>query len=230
MKNIKAIFFDLDNTLIDSDKAEHNACIEFKKMFKEFDDIDDNEFAKLWHKIAAQQYERYSKGEITFNRQRIDRVKKVFLKADIVKEDEEAKEIFKKYLKLYEKNWQVFDDTVEVLEKLKNKYKLGIITNGDGIQQRQKMENTRLNNYFSEIIISSEVGASKPKKEIFEIACKKIKEDPKNCLMIGDIYKLDIEGAVNTGLNAIWINRKNKEIEFKNQIKELKELLINYNL
>ena len=44
--------------------------------------------------------------------------------------------------------------------------------------------------------------------------------------MIGDNFKLDIEGAMNAGLNAIWVNRKGDKKSFKNQIKEINESLV----
>ena len=125
---------------------------------------------------------------------------------------------------LYEKNWILFDDVIYVLEKLKDNYKLVIVSNGDGHQQRKKIEYTGLQKYFSEIIISSEVGASKPDKEIFKIACKKINIEPENCIMVGDKYKVDIEGCINIGMRGIWINRKKETLNYKYTINELSEL------
>ncbi|MBO4815924.1 MAG: HAD family hydrolase [Clostridia bacterium] len=225
MSQINAIFFDLDDTLVNSNKAEHDASIEFKRNFQEFNKMDDEYFAELWHKIASKQYERYSRKEISYEINKINRIKEMFSSINIQKEDNEAAKIFCIYLKLYEKNWKLFKDAKETLDILKSKYKIGIITNGDGNQQRKKIQLTGLENYFSELIISSEVNASKPNKEIFKIACKKIKENPENCIMVGDNFKLDIQGAINCGLNAIWVNRKNEDIKYENQIKELKELI-----
>ena len=136
MKKIKAIFFDLDDTIENSRKAEKEAICKFKKAFKEFDKIKEEEFEKEWYKNALELYEKYNKMEITFERQRIDRVKRTFSKYNLIKNDEEALSIFQIYLKYYEKNWQIFSDTEIVLDELKIKYKLGIITNGDGIQQQ----------------------------------------------------------------------------------------------
>ena len=224
-QNIKAIFFDLDDTLINSRKAESIAAGQFKNCFKEFEEIEKDEFEEIWHKIAMEQYAKYSKGEISYSQHRINRINDVFSKFNINRNDEDALKIFDIYLHRYEENWKLFDDAKDVLDNLKTKYKLGIITNGDGIQQRRKIDKTRIDKYFYQIIISSEIGYSKPKKEVFNIACNKIEELPENCIMIGDSFKLDIEGAKNVGLKAIWINRRDENIEYKNQIKELKELL-----
>ena len=225
MQNIKAIFFDLDYTILDSKKAEEEAIHEFIKKIQELKDINEEEFKKSWHENALALYEKYNRREISFERQRLDRVKNTFAEFNILKNDEEAKDIFKVYLELYKKNWKLFFDTKDVLEVLNGKYKLGIITNGDSVQQREKIKNTNIDKYFSQIVISSEVGFSKPEKEIFDIACKSINEKPKNCMMIGDNLKVDVYGAINSGLQAIWINRRNEDFEFKNQIKELKELV-----
>ena len=93
-----------------------------------------------------------------------------------------------------------------------------------GSGQRKKIEYTGLNKYFFNIVISSEVGYSKPKKEIFDIACKMVNLKPENCIMIGDKYKVDIEGSLNAGMQAIWINRKKEQSNYEYQINELNEL------
>ena len=226
MSKIKAIFFDLDDTLINSRKAEQKAAAIFKKQFRVFDNINEEEFETLWHQIAIEQYRKYSKGEISYKKHRINRIKAIFSEVNVEKNDEEALEVFNIYLKEYQKNWQLFEDATKILEKIKKNYKLVLITNGDSNQQRKKIKKMKLEKYFSEIFISDEVGVSKPKKEIFELACSKVGEKPENCLMIGDSFKLDIEGAQKAGLNAIWVNRKNEKFKYENQIKELKELII----
>ena len=131
---------------------------------------------------------------------------------------------FKQYLSIYEKNWILFDNVEQTLEYLQSKYELCIISNGDGEQQRSKIQRTGLDKYFKNIVISSEVGYSKPQKEIFEIACKIINLKPENCIMVGDKYKVDIEGSLNSGMNGIWINRNKEQSSYEYQIKDLKEL------
>lgn len=221
---IKAVLFDLDDTLVNSKMAEYKAICEFKSLHNEFNQVEDAEFAKSWGKITMEIYEKYHQGKISFEELRIGRMQGLFNYYSINISDENAKEKFKDYQNIYEKNWILFDDAKEVLENLKNKYKLVILSNGDGKQQRKKIEYTGLNKYFSDIVISSEVGYSKPEKEIFEIACKMINLKPENCIMIGDKYKVDVEGSLNAGMHGIWVNRKKEELKYKFQIKELSEL------
>ena len=221
---INTIFFDIDDTLLNSKIAELNATRKFKEINNCFANINDEEFAKAWRNIAEEIYEKYLKKEISFDEQRIRRIQKIYEMYGLEISKDLAREKFKDYSKVYEENWILFEDTIEVLNKLKDRYKFGIISNGDGKQQKNKLEKTGITRYFSQIIISGDVGASKPDKRIFEIAYEKMNVQPKDSLMIGDKYQTDIQGAINAGLNAIWVNRKNENIQFENTIKELKEL------
>ena len=224
-EEINAVLFDLDDTLVNSKKAEYNAICKFKNLYIEFNKVEDADFAKEWSKITMETYERYHSGEISFEELKIGRMKRLFSYYSIIISDEDSKEKFKEYQNIYEKNWILFDDAKEVLEYLKNKYKLVILSNGDGKQQRKKIEYTGLDKYFFYIVISSEVGYSKPEKEIFEIACKMVNSKPENCIMIGDKYKVDIEGSLNAGMYGIWINRKKEQLTYEFQIEELNELI-----
>ena len=224
-EEINTVLFDLDDTLVNSKNAEYNAICKFKNLYIEFNKVEDVDFAKAWSKITMETYERYHSGEISFEELKIGRMKRLFSYYSIIISDEDSKEKFKEYQNIYEKNWILFDDAKEVLEYLKNKYKLVILSNGDGKQQRKKIEYTGLDKYFSYIVISSEVGYSKPEKEIFEIACKMVNSKPENCIMIGDKYKVDIEGSLNAGMYGIWINRNKEQSTYEFQIEELNELI-----
>ncbi len=221
---IKAVLFDLDDTLVNSKKAEYDAICELKKMYSEFDKVKDDEFAQIWNNITLEIYEEYLKGKISFEKSRMKRMQGLFGNYLINISEAEAKNKFRDYRKIYEANWNLFNDAEEVLKNLKSKYKLVIISNGNGKQQRRKIEHTGLNKYFSNIVISSEVGCSKPEKEIFDIACQMVDSEPKNCVMIGDKYKVDIEGSLNAGMQGIWVNREKENSSYEYQIKELKEL------
>ena len=202
-KEKKVIFFDLDDTLMNSNRSQYNAIREFKKQYDAFKKIDDNEFANTWNKIVTEVYEKYHNGLISFEELKIKRIKDLFSAYGVNILDEEAKEIFKEYFKIYEKNWILFEDTMTILNKLKNKYKLAIITNGDGELQRKKINNIGIRDFFQEITISDEVGISKPDKRIFELTCKKMNVTPEECIMVGDKYNADIEGGISAGVTSI---------------------------
>ena len=163
--------------------------------------------------------------EISFEQQRIERMKDLFLYYSVNITDEEAKERFKYYYKTYEKNWIVFDDTEELLEYLHSKYKLAIISNGDGEQQRRKIQKTGLNSYFAEIVISGEVGVSKPDRKIFELTCEKMNVKPEECIMIGDKFSVDVGGGINAGITSIWVDRKRDSTNYKYKVNKLSQII-----
>lgn len=102
-EEIKAILFDLDDTLVNSKKAEYNAICEFKKLYSVFDEVKDNDIAQIWNNITMENYEKYHKGEISFEELRTKRMKELFTNYSINISKEDAKNKFKDYQKIYEK-------------------------------------------------------------------------------------------------------------------------------
>ncbi len=126
------------------------------------------------------------------------------------------------------------ETTKSILSTLKEKYKLGLISNYYG-NVETVLEETDLIKYFNVIADSAIVGFRKPDKKIFELAFDKLKVEPKNITVIGDSYKNDITPAKELGCSTIWINvagwdvpshSDNADFTIKS-IEQLTELLIN---
>jgi len=100
----------------------------------------------------------------------------------------------------------VFDGTFEILDYLKPKYQLHIITNGFEEVQHHKMKKSNIFHYFQTITNSEMVGVKKPNPKIFNHALGLANATTKNSIMIGDNYEADILGALNIGLDAICFN------------------------
>ena len=117
----------------------------------------------------------------------------------------------------------------ELIKQLYGKYELIIASNGPGNEQRPRLENAHLSEYFSNFFISGEIGANKPDLKFFDCIFSEIKnKDKSSILMIGDDLKSDIQGAVNAGIDSCWFNWKEKEntpgIQPTYTIKSLKEI------
>lgn len=94
----------------------------------------------------------------------------------------------------------------EVLDILKTKYPLHIITNGFNDVQALKLEQSGLKGYFEEIVTSESCGAKKPSKQIFDYTLKRISASQEDCLMIGDNLQADILGAKNAAIDQVYFN------------------------
>jgi putative hydrolase of the HAD superfamily len=97
----------------------------------------------------------------------------------------------------------LFPGAIEVLDKLKERYSLHIITNGFREVQHFKMRNAGLTPYFSTVTDSESVGVKKPNPLIFQKALTDANCNPSGSVMIGDSYEADILGALQVGMHAI---------------------------
>ena len=214
---INGIVFDLDGTLLDHDAAELAALSKlYSTLF-----VGENEpqrwpafpdFAAAWHAAAERGWQRYVEGELTFAAQRTWRVQQVLAMQQDSEPDspplteQEVSDIFARYLALYEDSWSLYPDVLPCLEAL-SAYPLGLITNGDGNQQRQKLQRTGIAEYFTSVVISGDVGAAKPQREIFERSAEDLGLKPSELLFIGDNPQTDVLGALGAGWQCIWLNR-----------------------
>lgn len=96
---------------------------------------------------------------------------------------------------------------VSLLDALKGKAKLGIITNGFTALQQIRLERTGLRDHFDALVISEEVGVPKPDPRIFDYALEQAgNPDRERVLMVGDTAESDIRGGMNAGLSTVWLN------------------------
>nr|WP_156291906.1 HAD family hydrolase [Oceanobacillus salinisoli] len=202
------IFFDIDGTLLNHERAEEAGAIEFLKEYKDELKLSGSDFVKIWYDLSDKYFEKFLEEELSFQEQRRMRMKELFGNHLT---DEQADKKFNHYLMFYRQNWKVYEDVIPCLEQLKKQgNRLGIISNGDYHQQMEKLEGINIKGYFDCIITSSEIGVSKPNAAIFIEACNlagvQINESP----YIGDRLETDAIGSKNAGMKGIWLNRKDK--------------------
>lgn len=123
----------------------------------------------------------------------------------------------------------MIENAYEIIKYLYEKgYKIYIITNGIVELQKTRIMNSTIASYISDIIISEQVGVSKPDCKIFNILLERAKLTSNEVIMIGDSLEKDIRGAHNSNIKAIWYNpynKKNKnDITPDYQIKDLLEI------
>jgi len=124
----------------------------------------------------------------------------------------------------------MYEETLEVLDQLRGKVKLLLLTNGCPALQQEKLNGVpELIPYFDHVVISGSFGKGKPDKEIFLHALEKLGVTPEQGVMVGDKLTTDIRGGLAAGLTTVWINRTGKnpspEIQPHYEISHLAELL-----
>lgn len=173
---------------------------------------------KLW--------ERYRNGYIKQEELRVKRMWLALLDFKIADETL-AKDMSIRFLDLLPTRTILFPYAVEILEYLTNKkYELHLITNGFEKTQHSKLKYSGLDQYFREVITSEGSSSLKPNKDIFDYAFKKTGANPSESIMLGDSIEVDIIGAMNAGIDQVFINHLNIPIEVKPTyvVTSLKEL------
>jgi putative hydrolase of the HAD superfamily len=227
LNNITDIFFDLDHTLWDFQK---NSALTFDFLLKKYKiNIDLNKFLNIYIPINFSYWKLYRDEKITKEFLRYNRLKSSFEKLNISLSDDVINKIADDYVISLPVNNFLIKDTILVLDYLRNKYRLHIITNGFTEVQNKKIVNSQIKKYFHSIIDSETVGVKKPNIKIFDYALKVSGARSKNSLMIGDNLEADILGALNAGFHAIHFNNNNEAPHehclILNELKSLLECL-----
>lgn len=221
MKHITDIFFDLDHTLWDFDK---NSVLAFDKIFKkQHPTINTESFVEIYAPINQACWKLYQVDKMTHQELRYERLKQSFDVINYAISDEEIDRISEDYIEFLPDNNQLFEGAIEVLEYLKPKYNLHIITNGFAEVQGRKLKNSGIGNYFKTITNSEMAGVKKPHKNIFEFALSLAETNKQNSIMIGDCIDADVGGAIAFGMQAILFDEK--EIHSVDGILTIKHLL-----
>lgn len=195
------LLFDLDNTLFDASSCEPAAfeyalasggVAEPAGYWNTFTDIND----ALWAAVVRQ--------ELTPNevqaRRFADLVEAAGLDADPVR-------LANEYVVGMGAYGDLYPGTLELLDELGRRAALGLVTNGLGEVVRARIDRLELEPLFDAIVISGEVGVSKPSEAIFDLAFAALGQpDKTSVLMIGDSLSSDIAGATNYGIAACWYN------------------------
>ena len=206
-KAYKHIFFDLDRTLWDFDAA---AEVAFERLYDQYHLKDlgvptPHEFYVVYHPLNEKLWELYRANQLTkddLNRTRFLKPLEHYGIHDV----ELADHLSEDYMYWSPRIVRLVPGTMELLEYLKPKYHLHLITNGFQEVQQTKLSGSGMEPYFETLTVSEEVGVKKPNPEIFRYALQKAKATSEESLMIGDEMAVDIDGARAAGIDQIFFN------------------------
>lgn len=224
----KHLFFDLDHTLWDFDA---NAKITLTEIYSFFnlEALGVHPFESFYrHYLHHNEilWNRYHKGYINGEELKWKRMWRTLLEFKIG-DEKLAREMSKKFLELLPAKKLLFPHTIEILDYLaEKKYELHMITNGFEKVQWNKLNNSGLGVYFKNVITSETSNSLKPRREIFDFALQQTGATLANSIMLGDNLDADIQGAINVGMDSVFVNHIHATTELKPTytITHLKEL------
>lgn len=203
---MKAIFFDVDDTLYSQQQAFDGA---FAELLQGKYDIDRDVLYKRFKHYSDESYHYYMDGEWTLDQVGVYRLMHSLEDYGLSCTQDLALAFQQSYV--YHQNYIHLSDQMEqLLKELKDKVVLGLITNGNGERQRGKVAALGLSRWISEenIYISGDYPFAKPDLRIFQLPQNTLGCQAEEILYVGDSYSHDMEPAKAMGWHTIWMNRR----------------------
>ena len=220
-KTITDIFFDLDHTLWDFDK---NSALTFEKIFKiNGIDVNSKEFLLHYEPINLAYWKLYREEKIDKESLRFARLNDAFIAIDRQLDRELIYKLSDDYITHLTTFNHLFENTIAILDYLKLKYNLHIITNGFDEVQHKKLALSKIDHYFKTVTNSEMVGVKKPNPKIFNYAIDLAQTNVNQSVMVGDNYEADILGAQNVGMDTIFFNVNSQNMG--NDVKQIDNLI-----
>ncbi len=208
-----AVLFDLDGTILGAKRNKHEIRNEATQEAG-VDEIGDEEYYGTINEVLDDN--------------KIENRVPIF--KEILNDEDKAERLASIYHEKSLDNAYVYPDALEALKEIDAKK--GLITDGPADVQRDKIDSFGLEKYFDNIVISGEVGLSKPNKEIFDYALEKLDSNQSNSLYVGNVPQLDVKGAKNAGLLSVVREEDGSDLPIKESnyqpdytIRDMTELL-----
>lgn len=200
------LFLDLDDTILDFQKAEH---IALSKTLRSFGLEPTERVLKRYNLINKAHWEALERKELTREQVLVGRFQTLFEEMGITVEPVSV-------ARAYEDNLSIghyfLPGAEEAVEALSKKYKLYLASNGTAKVQAGRLKSANISRFFEEVFVSQELGANKPSLEYFEKCFARIPGfDKSKAIIVGDSLTSDILGGQNAGIATCWVNPHHKE-------------------
>ena len=220
---ITHIFLDVDNTILDFNKAE---AIALEKTLSALSVPHSPEVIRRYSQLNLAQWKLLEQGKLTREQVKVRRYRLLF---DELKTDASPEKAARIYEGLLGQGHYFIDGAVEMLQALYGSFHLYLATNGTASVQKSRLKSAEIEPFFEQIFISEELGCNKPETAFFERCFAAIPDFKKEeAVMVGDSLTSDILGGIRAGIRTVWFNKdlneSSGEIRPDHTIKALSEL------
>lgn len=211
--SIKAVIFDVDDTLFDYRYCCRKGLTAVQNKFKCFQKLSLDEFEKEQRNLSDEIHiSQMLTGNISLEHERIERFKISFSRVGEIVNESEAREAVRIYRKSYEASFRAVTGAYELLDALKSRVKIAVLSNSYYNLQMSKLTVCGLDKFVDVTVVSEHAGVTKRDTKIFIETLKKLDCNPDEAVMVGDSWEVDILGAHKAGMQSIWYNQYNQPI------------------
>lgn len=196
---LRAVCFDIDDTLIDFTSASRNALTAMTGR----DDL-----WPLWDCVTEAHVAMVVAGDLDYPTMHRRRTKEFLAEIGMPVSDHDAARFERSRAAVMRSSFRVFDDVLPCLDWLRAAgVSIAAVTNASGSHQRAKLDSLGLGRFIDHVAIAGEVGAAKPDPMIFHSACAALDCEPSEAMHVGDRLRTDAIGARAAGMWGAWLNR-----------------------
>ena len=202
---IEFLFLDLDDTILDFQKAERLALA---KTLESFGLPPTDTVLARYHEINREHWERLERKELTRQQVLVGRFAALFAEMGL---SAQAEQVARTYEENLSQGHYFLPGAEEALQSLSKKYKLYLASNGTARVQAGRLKSAGIIPYFQEIFVSEEMGYNKPDPAYFDACFARIPGFRKDrAMMVGDSLTSDILGGIQAGIATCWVNPHHK--------------------
>lgn len=199
--NYTTLLFDIDHTLLDFDATERAAL---RQLFEDEQLEWTDEREAQYRTINQSLWKALERGEVTRNEVITSRFVTFFAEQGRTVDGSKMDTRYRTYLS---QGTELIEGAIELLDALKGKYQLYVVTNGVAATQRARLTGSGLDSYFDGIFVSEETGYQKPMAAFFDYVFDRISNVTRDrTLIIGDSLTADIQGGITAGIASCWFN------------------------
>ncbi|XP_069743804.1 N-acylneuraminate-9-phosphatase [Narcine bancroftii] len=209
---IEALLFDLDNTLVDTARASRQGERQVKDLLKSQYGYEESAANRVLEKFNTQLQKNNDLAMgVNVDEERISLFEMALQETDGLDPDRGlATECYFLWKTTRLQHIHIPEEVKAMLKSLCQSYKLLLLTNGNSVVQREKINVCQCQRYFDTIVVGGEHPEQKPAPSIFQKCLQLLGVKPEACMMIGDNLETDIKGGLNAGLGAtVWVNNNN---------------------
>jgi HAD superfamily hydrolase (TIGR01549 family) len=203
---IRAVLFDLDDTLFDHRGCARDALAAVRESQACFQSIEFDELERVHAAVLEELHAAVMLGRVPIEQARIERFRRLLESAGTEDRGELAAELATLYRETYRNRRRAVAGAAALVAAVRRRARVGIVSNNVLDEQQEKLRVCSLDQFVDELVVSGEVGVSKPDPIIFRVALDRLGVTAEETVMVGDSWSADVEGARATGIRAIWFN------------------------
>lgn len=211
----RLVLFDLDGTLVDHEAASASAVGTWltQSGWSSPEDLADH--AAAWVEIEERHFPAYRARQVSFEQQRRLRLRDFLPRVGVDAagwSDDRLDVVFAGYLNAYEDAWCAYDDAAPCLRAVSATVPVGVLSNGDRVQQEDKLRRTGLLPLVGRVLTSDLLEVAKPDPRAFQRACAAARVDVADAVYVGDRLDVDAEASTAAGLRGVWLDRLDRAV------------------